>query len=200
MPQLNFFATQPDLEQVFGFVYAETDFRVFESYSDLGQDLREFSSFDALATAYQVGLDVHGNGTAVLLQMWSPSVMTKPEVVRLALDPQKCRGHTFRYRISGYGLCQLYLGGMHGRIITHTHYGHFSERGASRWGDTSHVNWEALKKISGRFQRHVSRRLAVAKAPGNPVLPDAFEKYKEGYELRYAAGHPAVYKAVPLKS
>jgi hypothetical protein len=198
MPQLNFFATKPDLKQVFDFVYAETDFRVFESYSEFGRELREFSSLSALAAAYEVGADLHGNGTAALLQMWSPSVMAKPEIVRIALDPNKCKGHTFRYRISGYGLVQLYLGGIHGRIITHSHYGHFSERGAAKWGDISHVDWVALKKISGRFQRHVSRKLAVAKAPGNPVLADAFEKYREGYELRWAAQNPAVYEPIPL--
>ena len=195
MPQLNFFATGPDLEQVFAFIFVDSDLRAFESYSRYGEELREFRTFDALAGAFRVGHDEHRNRSDVLLQMWSPQMTAKPRIARIALDPRKCKGHTFRYHVAGAELFQLYLGGIHGRIITETHFGHFSERGAARWGDVSHIDWVALKKISGRFQRHISRKLAVAKAPGHPVLPDAFGKYEEGYELRCAAQHPAVYRA-----
>src|SRR6476469_5105150 len=110
MANLDFFAIRPDLEQLFTFLFAETDFRVFESYSEFGQSLREFPSFADLFATFDIGLDENGHGSAALLQLWSPSVMPKPRIERINLDPGKCDGFTFRFRISGYGLVQLYLG------------------------------------------------------------------------------------------
>jgi hypothetical protein len=129
MANLNFFATRPDYERVFAFIYGDTDFRVFESYSEFGQQLREYTSFAALANAYDVGNDLHGNGTAALLQLWSPAVMAKPAIERIKLIPHKCNGFTFRYRITGFGLVQLYLGGVHEQVVTKTHYGQAVDRG-----------------------------------------------------------------------
>lgn len=196
MASLDFFAIKPDMEQLFAFIFGETDFRVFESYSELGQDLREYTSFAHLCGSCDVGQDKHGNGHAILLQLWSPSVMSKPAIERIALDPTKCNGFTFRFRISGFGLVQLYLGGVHARIVTKSHYGHFSERGAARWGDVTQVDWSALSKLSGRVQRHVRRKLGVATVPGRPVLAGAFELHQAGYELKEAAQTPYSYTAV----
>src|SRR5687768_13944636 len=159
MANLDFFATRPDFEQLFAFLFAETDFHVFESYSEFGKEVREFTSFADLCAAFDVGQDKHGNGHAALLQLWSPSIMPEQQIERIKLDPNKCNGFRFRFRMSGYGLAQLYLGGVHNRVITKSHYGHFSERGAARWGDVSQVNWSALSKLSGKVQRHIRRKL-----------------------------------------
>src|SRR5262245_16139913 len=107
-----------DYKLVFDFIFSSTDFRVFESYSEPDQQLHEFKSFDQLASIFPIGDDPHGNVTAVLLQLWSPSVMQKLTIERFGLDPKRCQGHTFRHRIAGGGLFQLYLGGIHSQIIT----------------------------------------------------------------------------------
>lgn len=200
MANLDFFAIRPDFEQLFAFLFGETDFRVFESYSEPGQHIREFTSFDDLCETFEVGQDKHGNGTAVLLQLWSPSVMPEKQIDRISLDPKKCDGFTFRFRISGYGLVQLYLGGVHDRIITKSHYGHFSERSAARCGDVSQVNWSALSRLSGQLQRHIRRKLGVAKVPGRPVLAGAYKLSTEGYELKEAAQTPWTYAAATTGS
>jgi hypothetical protein len=200
MANLDFFATRPDFEQLFAFLFGETDFHVFESYSEFGKPIREFASFADLCATFDVGQDKHGNGTAALLQLSSPSVMPKPQIERIDLDPGKCDGFAFRFRMSGYGLVQLYLGGVHDRVITKSHYGHFSERGAARWGDVSHVNWSALSKLSGKVQRHIHRKLTVAKVPGRPVLAGAYKLSTEGYELKEAAQTPWAYAAAAAGS
>jgi hypothetical protein len=79
------------------FIVAETDLRVFESYSEYGRELREFRRFDELCAAYDVGQDKHGKGSAILLQMWSPSLGEKLRIERIKLRPEKCDGHTFRW-------------------------------------------------------------------------------------------------------
>ena len=131
MANLDFFAAYSDQRAVVDFLFTSTNVRVFESYSDFGQELREFRSLNELAAAFPLGEDRHGNGFAVLLQLWSPSVMKKLEIARIALLPEKCDGHTFRYRIGGNGLIQLYFGGVHDKVITKSHLGHNTEAGAT---------------------------------------------------------------------
>lgn len=130
---LDFFACRTDHEAVFAFLFAQTDVRVFETYSELGQELREFHSGEPLTACFDVGADRAGNGSGILLHLWSPSVMKDLEIERITLRPEYSQGHTFRYRIRGWGLIQLYLGGVHRQIVTKTHYGHFSEKGAAAW-------------------------------------------------------------------
>ena len=187
MANLGFFASRDDQKAVADFLFAHTDVRVFESYSEFGQELREFKSFSDLSSAFEVGVDRHGNGTAILLQLWSPSVMAKPEFARIDLDPRRCDGHTFRFCVRGGGLVQLYFGGVHDWVITASTFGHFSEAGARAKGQAAGVNWTALGKLSNKIQYHVRRRLAVARVPGRPVLPQAYELAKSGYALKEAA-------------
>jgi hypothetical protein len=189
---LDFFAVKADQRAIFDFLFSSTDVRVFESYSEYGADLREFQSTDELAAAFPIGIDRYGNGNAVLLQLWSPSVMRRLTIRRVALDPRYCKGHTFRYCIEGGGLIQLYLGGVckRERVVTMSHCGHWSEIGAQKWGKDRGVTWEALKTLSNRIRYHIRTRLAVAKVPGRPVLPQAYELAQLGFELKLAAQTP----------
>jgi hypothetical protein len=121
MASIDFYALKEDIRVLIHAIFVESDIRIFESYSRYDEELREFRSFDELAAAFSLGSDPHGNGHAVLLQLWSSSVMPKVEFERITL---KVAGHSFRYRISGVGLIQLYFGGEHEGIITDSHYGH----------------------------------------------------------------------------
>src|SRR4051812_28535606 len=107
---LNFFAAEADQRAVLDFLFSSTDVRVFESYSEYDAKLREFVSTSDLAAALQLGLDAGGTGYAILLQLWSPSVMQDLTITRFALNPKACEGHTFRHRIDSGGLMQLYFG------------------------------------------------------------------------------------------
>src|SRR5690348_13903802 len=100
MANLDFFAARSDQRAVVDFLFAATNVRVFESYSEFGQELREFRCFDELDAAFSLGKDRHGTGLAVLLQLWSSTVMEKLEIARIALLPEKCNGHAYRYRIA----------------------------------------------------------------------------------------------------
>ncbi|MCA9068186.1 MAG: hypothetical protein KDA84_04650 [Planctomycetaceae bacterium] len=181
MANLDFYAVRDDLKCLIDFLIGETDVRIFESYSKYSEELREFADFEDLCSAFDVGLDEHGSGNAVLLQLWSPSVMPNVDVRRIELLPSKCDGHTFRYCIEGWGLIQLYLGGIHNQCLTNSHYGHNSQRRAENWGHAEDVDWDALKKLSNRIQYHIRRRLAVAKVPGRPILPAAFRLLQQDF-------------------
>jgi hypothetical protein len=92
MANLDFYAVREDLIDLLSFIYAETDCRLFESYSEFDKDLREFKSTEQLLSAYDLGCDPHGNGSAVLLTLWSPSVSSNVKVERISLDARKCKG------------------------------------------------------------------------------------------------------------
>lgn len=186
MASLDFYALEEDIRGLVHFMFEETDLRIFESYSAYEAELREFRSFEELSAAFSLGGDTHGHGHAVLLQLWSPSVMERVEFERIEL---KVAGHSFRYRISGVGLIQLYFGGQHEGVITDSHYGHWSEAGARQRaaGDVDAVDWNALSRLSGRIQRHIRSRMAVAKVRGRPIFPAAFAALQSGLGLRYSS-------------
>lgn len=194
---LDFFAAEADLRAVLDFLFSSTDARVFESYSEYDADLREFCSTDELAAAFPLGTDPHGNGGVVLLQLWSPSVMRDLTIRRFALNPAACDGHTFRHNIEGGGLMQLYLGGVCGRVVTKSHFGHQSQVRARAWDVDDGVNWGALKTLSNRIQYHIRSRLAAGKAGSRPVLPQALELARAGYALKDATQCPDAYELLP---
>ncbi len=195
---LDFFAAEADLRAVIDFVFSSTDARVFESYSEYGAELREFRTTDELAAAFPLGTDPYGNGEAFTFQLWSPSVMRKLIIRRFALNPAACDGHTFRHNIEGGGLMQLYLGGVCGRVVTKSHFGHQSQARARAWAADDGVNWEALKTVSNRIQYHIRTRLAAGKVPGRPVLPQAFELARGGYALKSATQSPDSFELLPV--
>jgi len=78
MANLDFFATRTDHEALIRFLFGSTNIRIFESYSESGRELREFRSFEELTAAFDVGADLAGSGSAVLLQLWSPGSSELP--------------------------------------------------------------------------------------------------------------------------
>jgi len=192
MANLDFYAVREDMLNLLKFIYAETDCRVFESYSRFDQSLREFTSAEQLLSAYDIGRDPHGNGHAVLLELWSPSVSSRVKIERIALNPQKCDGHTFRYNVTGWGLMQLYLGGEHDGAITHSHFGHNSLKRAQAWettlidevGPVSEWDWDLLMKVSRKIQYHIRKRLAASKVDSRPILREANRKLAEDYSIK----------------
>jgi MFS family permease len=90
----------------------------------------------------------------------------------------------------GGALVQLYLGGVHGRVITKSHYGHNSRERAEKWGVSGEADWGALAKLSAKVQYHIRKRLAVDRVPGRPILAGARKLWNEGYELRESASSP----------
>lgn len=194
---LDFFAVAKDARELLDFLFLSTDVRVFESYSRFGTELREFTCSDAVSDAYPLGMDPTGSGHAVLLQLWSPSVMAQLGIEGITLDPLACDGHTFRHRIEGAGLMQLYFGGLHGKVITMSHFGHQSQMRAETWGSASGVDWEALSKISGRIQYHIRKKLSSGKVPGRPVLREAMDLAQSGHLLKLSVQTPWQFELVP---
>lgn len=114
--------------------------------------------------------------------------------MRITLDSGPCEGHSFRYRIDGGVLIQLCFGGISGRTITKSHYGHFSEARARKWGRSAGVDWAVLKSLSNKIQHHIRNRSAVARVSGRPVLAEAYGYAQSGYDLKEAASSRTGYQ------
>jgi hypothetical protein len=185
MANVDFYALREDLRSLLHFICEETDLRVFESYSEPDAVLREFRSFHELSEAFEIGVDKHGHGSNVKLQLWSPGVTKDVNIVRFDLKPTKRRPHKFRHKIFGVGLIQLHLGGRFKNLITDSHYGHWNEAGARQrsCGNADAVDWKSMSRLSGRIQRHIRNKMAVAKVMGRPILPSAFEEVRRGAEV-----------------
>jgi hypothetical protein len=185
---LDFYAAREDMLLLLGSVFDETDCHVYESHSEYDRELRRFKRVDELAAAFPLGTDDGGHGVAVTLQLWSPSAGGKLRFERIELRPRT--GHNHRFEVAGWGLMQVYLGGVGPRGISASHFGHNSEKRARAWSDTyddlgspDDWDWVALMRVSRRLQYHIRSRLSDVKRGSRPVLRHAEALWRSGVDL-----------------
>ena len=171
MPNLEFYALDSDWTAVLELVFYER-FRVFESHSRPGTQIREFfSAAEVLAAAEPPGS---------VLMLWAQGSGPDPYIGRIELG-EGWDGGTFRHECNGWGMIQLMFGSaldgeLHSCRITHN-----TAKRAAAWaadstelaelGDPAAWSWSVVSRAAGRLIREV-RALAVS--PGRPVLlPDA---------------------------
>ena len=144
------------------FVFEETDCVVFESYSEIEQDLRAFAALDEVEAAFTLGLAPdRGTGFAQQFSLWSRSVMERPTIRTIAL--KKPAGKT-RQAVEGCGLFQLHLGGEREGELTESQLGYWTEAGAKQRcvaiPGPDRVNWAAHRALAGKLKYCVTRRLS----------------------------------------
>ena len=188
MPNCDFYALREDLEKVLGFVFQQSDCRVFENASALDSALVEFHSVAEIAEHFPLGHCAH-LATSVSLMLF-PVAAGSLVIERYSVDPAKCGGATYRFKPSGWGLIQLYLGGDFSGKIVPSHTNHNSEKRALTWepigrdtlGPVSEWDWSAVNGASRRINAFI-RKLSVEKRGPRPVLPQAARALAEGATL-----------------
>jgi hypothetical protein len=188
MASLDFYATVADHETILADLLQQGEVRIFESYSGFDRDLREFTRpveiLDELRQALRPRL-------AVLLQLWVPAASAKIEIERFSVS---VKGHTYRHRIAGWGLMQLYLSKETETEIHASHFGHFNQRGAElrsarspsapvNPGTAADWDWELLRRISRRIQYSISARFSDMKVGSKPLLHEAEQLMQDGHRL-----------------
>jgi hypothetical protein len=188
MPNIDFYAAGADFIAVLDYVFEKSQCRVFESYSRPGEDIIEFKSTGDLFARRSIGI-CKGSGHSVWLQLVPPSGLHRFKIRRIPPEPKICNGHTFRYAIDGWGLIQLYLGGIGPRGLVNSHSNHFSEAGARKWIDVrpqvgSLETWDfrEITSISSAFNRFIRTKLAVYKLGSRPVLRGAADAFADGID------------------
>lgn len=156
---------------------------MFEPYSLPDTELVEFHDTKEVHERYP---SPDPQRRHVLLQLWPTKASRSLRITRLKLDPLACDGHTFRHRVEGWGLIQLYLDGVSESGIRHSHTGHYSAKGASGWeGIRSEVapaeDWDftEVARVSRRLNRHI-QKIAVGRILSRPVLPGAAALIERG--------------------
>jgi hypothetical protein len=194
MANLDFYVFGDDLRSLLTFLYAETDVVIYELSSRDNCELRSFHSVPELTKTFDLGAYA-----TIHLMLWSPSVMARPLIRRL--EATQVPTPFFRYNIRGAGLIQFYLGGVRDGVIHHSHFGHWNEARAKYLPEdlVSDCDWAALRRLSGKIQRHIREKRATFKLHSRPVLHQAWDMVQQGYGLLLAptvhrAGSPAFQK------
>ena len=184
----DFFANKIDKIVFLNFIFKETNLRIFDHYSPYSQEISEYKSTVEIESKFDLE---RGSQFAATFELWSPLFNGKYFFRRINLDPRRCSGHTFRYSTDGWGLIQLYFGGLENNILSYSHIGHQSEKRASAWeslhpemGKVSDWNWKEVESISRKLKYQLHNKMAIRKIDSYGILPGADELEKQGIKLQ----------------
>lgn len=182
MSWIKFQADKEKLLNIFHAVFTKIDGVLYETYSVLNQELRHFESVAELESAFEIGFDKFGNGTAQQLSLWVSNIMPKPNIRTIELKT----GDT-RKVVEGCGLFSFLLGGERPGGITTSKIGYFTEAGAKRKCTVTpgpdDVNWINHKKVAETLRNIVKR----SHQPVNHSLQRTPEK-RAAAELKRCTG------------
>jgi hypothetical protein len=184
----DFFADKADKIQILEYIFGETDLQIYDQSSPYGQQICNYKSIEEISSKFDL---VNGDKFAVTFQLWTPRHKGRPIFRKIELDPKRCNGHTFRYSTDGWGLIQLYFGGLRNNELNQSHIGHFTEKGALKWEGTNSINgkvsnwaWAEIQLTSKKLKRHIHNKVAKRKIGSTDILPGADILEKTGTRLR----------------
>ncbi len=186
MSNCDFYAVGNDLVNILEFTFTNLDCRVFELSSGFDEQLCEFKSLEELKEKYDIGKCINRT-SSVNLQLWPVKASNSVVIDKIDLNPKKCNGAKFRYQITGWGLIQLYIGGISKLGIVHSHTNHNSEKRAKKLasinpeltGTPSDWDWKEVSRVSNKLNRYITK-CSVSKINSRPVLQEAATKIKGG--------------------
>lgn len=184
----DFYADQTDKLTVLDFIFNETDLQVFDLSSPYGQNISQYKNSKEVTAKFDL---INGNKSPVTFQLWTLRHKGGPVFRKIDLDPNRCNGHTFRYSTDGWGMIQLYFGGLNNNILSLSHIGHFSEKDAAKWEGTNKFNgnikdwdWKEVQATSKKLKQYIHNYLTGEKLGSTDVLLGASKLHEQGIELR----------------
>lgn len=164
----DFFADESDKIKILEFIFNQTDLQVFDLYSELGQNICKYENIEDITSKFDLK---NGANPTLNFNLWSPKHGGQIVFRKVKLDPKYCNGHTFRYATEGWGLIQLYFGGLKNNQLTKSHIGHFNEKGALKWasmgdfkGKVSDWDWKAIQVTSRKLKYHIQHKMGLETA------------------------------------
>jgi hypothetical protein len=184
----DFFADKDDKIQLLDFIFTQTDLQVFDSYSPGGQEIVEYKSTADIVAAFDLK---SGGQFAITFQLWTPRFKGDLVFRKIDLNPKYSSGDTFRYATNGWGLIQLYFGGLKDNELYRSHIGHQSEKGALRWEGTHHDmgmvkkwDWKAVEEMGRKLKYQIHNKMAKRKIGSSGVLEWADKLSEQGIKFR----------------
>jgi len=184
----DFFADKADKFEILKFIFKETDLQVYDLGSLYGQEICQYKTVDEISSKFDLD---NGDKFAVTFQLWTPRHKGKPLFRKIDLDPKHCNGHTFRYSTDGWGLIQLYFGGLKNNELNQSHIGYLNESAALKNkslttfnGKVNAWDWTEIQATSRKLKYQIHNKLAIRKIGCFGVLTGADKLEKHGIILR----------------
>jgi len=184
----DFFANRADKLEILDFIFKETDLHVYDLGLQYGQEICQYKTVGEISSKFDLD---NGDKFAVTFQLWTPRHKGKLLFRKIDLDPKHCKGHTFRDSTDGWGLIQLYFGGLKNNELNQSHIGHFNESGALKNESSTTFNgkvdawdWTEIQATSRKLKYQIHNKLATRKIGGFGVLSGADKLEKQGIKLR----------------
>ncbi|WP_223585051.1 hypothetical protein [Sphingobacterium sp. GVS05A] len=184
----DFFADKTDKLEILDFIFKDTDLHVYDSDSPYGQGICQYKTVNEISSKFDLD---NGDKFAVTFQLWTPRHKGQPLFRKIDLNPNYCKGHTFRYSTEGWGLIQLYFGGLKNSELNQSHIGHFNERGALKNESSTTFNgkvnawdWTEIQATSRKLKYQIHNKLAVRKIESFGILSGADQLETQGIKLR----------------
>jgi hypothetical protein len=185
----DFFADEFDKIEVLKYIFNDTNLEIYDHYSIFGEKVCRYENVEAITSKFDLK---NGEKFSNNFQLWSPDFKGSIVFEKIKLDPKQCKGHTFRFATRGWGLMQLYFGGIKGNNISLSHIGHFNEKGALKWegikkinGKVSAWDWKEISKTSLKLKYHIDKKLAITRIGARGILPNADNLIKQGVNVIY---------------
>lgn len=183
----NFFANKADKLKILDLIFNKTDLQIYDLGSPYGQEICQYKSVNEISSKFDLEIDEFGT----TFQLWTPRHKGKPIFRKIDLDPKYCKGHKFRYSTDGWGLIQLYFGGLKNNELRHSHIGHFNEKGALKQADfhitnelVSSWDWKEIQATSRKLKYEIHNKLATRKIGSFGLLSGADQLETQGLKLR----------------
>ena len=179
----DFYAEQRDIKDILEFIFSETDLYLYDMYSIPEQEVRHYTSAESVFANYTF---VDCEDSMITFQLWSPRFEGDLIIEKVNLDPRRCKGKTFRYCTSGWGLIQLYFGTTRNNKLSRSHIGHQSPKRALNWqetnsklGDVEKWNWKEVESTARKIKYHIQKRLSIKKINDYDTLKNALTLVEE---------------------
>lgn len=189
MPNLHWFGNEAEHKAVLSDILTRNEVEIFELYSEPEKPIRKFSTVDDILAEFDLPFPGGQPCSLVLLNLWVKGSGPSPEIIRFALNPEKCDGATWRERTGAVGFVRFYLerlgNGKLRRSETNTCTsearlgaigGEYIDARGAIW------NLRHTDRFSSRLNRRIRKR-AVAKIGSAVVLPGAASLWDQGVRL-----------------
>lgn len=170
---MNFYATKEDRADILEFVFSESSWQLYDSYSEYGEEIQKYTSIEQVESKIARTI-----GTSLFV-IYSPEFEGKLEMTRIELNPKHCEGHTYRYRTDGWGLIHIHFSSMRNNRLDDSQISHNSEKRANAWfpnypelRSPDLWNWKAIEKASRKIEYRI-KKASVEKYNSGFVMPKA---------------------------
>ncbi|AZA91026.1 Uncharacterised protein [Chryseobacterium nakagawai] len=186
--QTDFFGTVEDKKLILDFIFSETNYLVFDHYSEFGEELKQYFSTSEILEKFDLE---NGKQNAVTFGLWNPLDKTKNIVRKVTLDPKYCNGHTFRYTSEGWGIQRLYFGGIQNGFLNASQFMGFNEKGAiakdsihpDHEQEAHQLDWKLIRSDQTKLKNYIEKKLGAEKHTRGIILKNANQLITH-YELK----------------